>query len=392
MTTRFFFEGWRFSPTSYAVVLQHHLLDIMSREGEPARDLYFRDLPFHASFWKQERGLFPPELEAKIASLGEPSSTTPIDVSFRMAHPTLVRKTSARQSWCWIVTEFGILEQKRLQDSRPVAQALRTPGVRLMTPSNWAKEGLVRSGADPDNITVVPHGYDPAIMTPASRERRDELRTALGWQGRFVFLNVSTLVWNKGIAGLLRAFAQVIEKHPEALLVLKGSDAMLKSDQKLRDSIAELPAPIAARVVANLRYLGQNLTFAQIADLFRAADCYAAPYHAEGFNMPAMEAAACGLPVLCTDGGPTDDFTTPEFCRRIRSRVESHPGLESAHGPGACVLIIDGEHLAQLMLDVIQNESFRAQARVAGPAFLSQRFTWRHVTDRFLAALESEPA
>ncbi len=386
--TRFLFEGWRFSPTSYAVVLQHHLLDILARTDGVPRELYFRDLPFHAHFWKHERGLFPPEQEARIAALREPTHATPIDVSFRMAHPTLVRPSGARASWCWIVTEFGVLEQSRVADGRPVGQALRTPGVRLMTCSNWSKEGLVRSGADPNSITLVPCGYDPALLHPAEPARREELRAALGWQGRFVFLNVSTLVWNKGIAGLLTAFARVLERSPEAILVLKGSDAMLKSDMRLRESLGAMPQADLARVMPNLRYLGQCLSFAQMADLMRAADCYVAPYHAEGFNLPVMEAAACGLPVICTDGGPTDDFTAPEFCRKITSQVVSPPAIVASHGAGSRILLVDGEHLISLMQAIVHDDAFRAQARTAGPAFLEPRFTWRRVTDQFLVALE----
>jgi len=386
---RMLFEGWRFSPTSYAVVLQNHLLDILRRPDAGGHEVYFRDLPFYTPRWKHVRGLMPAADEARVEGLREPPEGTPLDVSFRMAHPTLIERTSAEHSWCWIVTEFGILEQSRLGDKRPVGEALRTPGVRIMTCSNWSKEGLVRTGAAPENVTVVPCGFDPALLRPASEGERTALRRSLGWEGRFVFLNVSTLTWNKGVNLLLKAFAIVVSRHPEALLVIKGSEEMIGSSASLKRSLGTLSPEQAGRVVANIRYLGDHLTSAQMADLFRAADCYVAPYYAEGFNLPVMEAAACGVPAICTDGGPTDDFTTPQFCRRIPSRVSELPELQGPHGPGARVLMPDGNVFVEMMLDTLSNAAFRAHARTAGPAFLNARFTWREVTDRFLRVLLS---
>jgi glycosyltransferase involved in cell wall biosynthesis len=52
---------------------------------------------------------------------------------------------------------------------------------------------------------------------------------------------------------------------------------------------------------------------AGMAELFQAADVFVSPYKAEGFNMPALEAAACGTLVVATKGGATDDFLRPEF-------------------------------------------------------------------------------
>jgi glycosyltransferase involved in cell wall biosynthesis len=46
----------------------------------------------------------------------------------------------------------------------------------------------------------------------------------------------------------------------------------------------------------------------QIPSLYNLADAYVTPYRAEGFNLPACEAQACGTPVIATQGGATDDF------------------------------------------------------------------------------------
>lgn len=383
---RLLIDGWRFSTVSYAVFIQHHVLD-MKRRG--LADIFWRDVPFYTDKWKHTRGLMSPEREAVIESLPlPPEDLSSIDASIRIAHPTVAQATGAKQSWCWIVTEFGILEQSRSGDGRPVAEVLRTPGVRFMTCSNYAKAGLVRSGADPENVTIVPIGFDPDLYKPMEESRRQELRRALGWEGRFVFLNVGTMVWNKGINSLLNCMVPVIERVPSALLVLKGNDQMLGSSNSVSKVLAKMPAESVSKLVGGgMRYLGETLSERQVADLYCAADCLIAPYHAEGFNMPVMEAAASGTPIICTGGGPTDDFTTADFCMAIPSYDFTPPGMEGAHGPGSRILAYNGDDVVERMLEIIKNDAWRERARQAGPAHMRAHFTWEKVTDKFVATL-----
>ena len=61
---------------------------------------------------------------------------------------------------------------------------------------------------------------------------------------------------------------------------------------------------------------------AQMAALYNLADAYVTPYHAEAFNMPALEAAACGVPLIVPRGGPTDDFVYAPSTVFIPTMVE----------------------------------------------------------------------
>ena len=377
-------EGWRFSLTSYAVVNQYQCLEILKR---PEIQLYHSDLPFFTSNWRQIPGLMDAAQEEQIRSLPTPPAGLVADASLRIAHPTLVQPTGARNSWCWVITEFGILENSRIADQRPAGEALGTPGVRFITSSRWSHDGLVRSGADPASIRIIPCGYDPALLRPLDPDTRAQLRRQLGWEGRFIFLNVSTLVWNKGVSALLNAFASIMDRYPEAALVLKGSTELLQSDRRLRESLAAMPGHVAQRLTSRIQYIGDNLNHAQMAAVYGAADAYVSPYHAEGFNLPVLEAGACGVPVVCTGGGSTDDFTDECFAMRVRSRVLSNAELEKNHGPGARALVVDGDHLVQLMTSLITDRSIGERARVAGPAWLSTRFTWKHAVDRLLDVL-----
>ena len=71
----------------------------------------------------------------------------------------------------------------------------------------------------------------------------------------------------------------------------------------LSRTLETLPVTEKQRMLVNLRYNGAPLSFREMALLYQAADVFVSPYRAEGFNIPALETAACGLPVICTRGG-----------------------------------------------------------------------------------------
>lgn len=375
---RILVEGWRFSPNSLAVLSQCYCLQMLKR---PDVELYHKDVPFWTPSWTHVPGLLPPDDESALRALREPPQGASLDASLRIAHPTLVQKTSAKRTWCWIITEYSTLEAVRIADGRPTRDALRTPGVNIITCSQWSKQGLVNAGADPDNIALVHLGFDPRWYKPVDESTRDALRKQFGWEGRFVFLNISTLWWNKGIGVLLQAFNAVAQKHPDAILVLKGNNRALEKESFLSSTLAAMAPDARERITSRIRYMGEYYNVQQIASMYQAADAYVAPYHGEGFNLPALEAAACGLPVICTAGGSTDEFTTPDFCRRIQAQAMGSPQLEQQIGPGAKLLQVDGDHLIQLMGDIVgDGGAFRRQALATGPAYVRERFTWEKVT------------
>jgi glycosyltransferase involved in cell wall biosynthesis len=125
-----------------------------------------------------------------------------------------------------------------------------------------------------------------------------------------------------------------------------------------------------------------------MAELYNAADAYACPYMAEGFNLPALEAAACGVPVICTKGGPTDEFLGEDSALFIASDV-GETTFESAisETPQRGVrLMPDADHLAKLMDRVVSDDAIGDRAR-RGASGLAERTTWPHSLDRLMTVV-----
>ncbi|OGV49293.1 MAG: hypothetical protein A2X49_07305 [Lentisphaerae bacterium GWF2_52_8] len=382
-------EGWRFLPHSYAAVNQWQCLELLRRGSVK---LFFNDLPPCAAHWKQQRGLFSEEEEKQLAEIPPPPECgAGVDAVLRMGFPYDLAPSPFASTFVFGTCEFGAVNGSMLMPGQELAQALATSDVNIITPSNWSSFGFIRSGAPAERVHVVPHGVNTGIFHPLPESSREALRRELGWDSRFVFLHIGAMTENKGIKPMLKAFASIARKHKSATLVLKGLDALYSSREVLSGLLSgHLDKEEVEEIGPRIIYLGETMSFLEIAALHQAADAYLAPYHAEGFNLPVLEAAACGLPSICTAGGPTDDFTTSEFCLRIESRVERVPDSWGGGGGQRIYLVPLFSKLCELMERAICDADLRRVSRQAGPAHVEAHYTWAKVVDILLRELRLE--
>ncbi|MBL9031739.1 MAG: glycosyltransferase family 4 protein [Phycisphaerae bacterium] len=371
-------EGWRQIAHSYAIVSQNYLLELR-RRGDIA--LYHRDVPFASPAWKRVAGLFGPERDAAIMAVPPPPAGLRADAVLRAGFPHFFRAdTTAARTVVWGTSEFGIIEPSAIGDRIPPREALSAATARIVACSTWAASGFINSGASPANVAVVPCGIDTSIFFPPTPEQRAALRKQFGWEGKFVILNISAMTRNKGVNLLLQTVAALAPKHPNLLVVLKGSDTLYNSSRFAQTNFSMLTPEQAALVGPRIGYSGDALSEARMAALYQAADAYVSPYRAEGFNLPVLEAAACGLPVVCTRGGSTDDFTDDAFALRVDASTSVDNEGRTWREPSLPMLIDQVER-------TIADASFRAAAAAAGPAWARERFTWARSVDRLLPHL-----
>ncbi len=376
---RIVIEGWRFMPHSYAVVNHWQLRELARR---PELQIFHTDVSTPFPSWKPEAGLLDPAHEATLRAI-PPRPTDPAfkpDAVLRMGWPLYFHADpSGCPTYTWGTSEFKLIEPNSIGSRRPPNVELPSAASTIIACSNWARLGFLNSGARPDRVLVNACGVDPDVFRPLAPAEREALRRDMGWEGRFVMLNISAMTPNKGILFLLHALSFIVGRHPRALLCLKGTDALYHSGDRTRMQFGQLPPDVAGRVAPHVAYLGNTLSTAQMVRLYQAADLYVTPYRAEGFNLPVLEAAACGLPSLCTEGGSTEDFIDDAFSWRIRAQE-----VDNVIGR---VLSPDIPHLAELMDRAIGDPSFAARAREAGPAWARGRFTWKQSVDRLLAIM-----
>ncbi len=379
-------EGWRQLPHSYSLVNHYQLRQLLRHDHV---SIYHRDLPLLTPSWNCTSGLHDAVDETLVMAIPEPPAEFVADVTYRIGCPFDFTPGLSRRTVMFAATEFGCVLPSTLRD-RTLAgfgTRLADSGTLIATPTEWSRQGLIASGAAAGQVVVVPHGMDPEIFKALEPAVREHLRQALGWQDTFVFFS-NGLMWRRrhGIEYLLQAFSRVVERHPHVRLVIKGREDLFSAKTEITAvANATLQGRALEQTLSRLAYHGDSLAAREIAVFYQCADAYVSTSQAEGFNLPVLEAAACGLPVICPALGPTTEFADPGYTLAI----ESSMATTTLEDQTAQIVVPDLDHLIELMNAVVEREAFRTLARAEGWQRAHAEFTWEHVIARLLPLLES---
>ena len=155
-------------------------------------------------------------------------------------------------------------------------------------------------GADPARIAVVPPGVDLSVFRPGSRgAARERLQLPLSAR---VLLFVGRIQPLKAPDVLIRATARLLQEEPwrrgDVVVAVLGGPSGSGLDRP-----EELQSLVGSLGLAGVVRFAPPVTRDALADWYRAADLVAVPSHSESFGLVAMEAQACGTPVVAARVG-----------------------------------------------------------------------------------------
>lgn len=153
-------------------------------------------------------------------------------------------------------------------------------------------------GADPDRIEIVPPGVEHAFFSPGDQAGA---RTAVGLDPDVpTLLFVGRIQPLKGLEIAVGALAEIVSgAHPTAQLVVVGGPSGAEGFSELariRD-LAELLG-----VADRIRWVDPQ-PHHLLSTWYRSADVVVVPSRSESFGLVALEAAACGVPVVAAAVG-----------------------------------------------------------------------------------------
>jgi D-inositol-3-phosphate glycosyltransferase len=212
--------------------------------------------------------------------------------------------------------------------------------------------------ADPDRIDVVHPGVDLRTFTPGDRVAA---RAALGLSAdQPVVAFVGRIQPLKAPDVLLRAAALIPARAAGPVRVLIAGGA----------SGTGLAAPDSLIRLADDLGIADRVTFLppqsreQLVDVYRAADLVAVPSYSESFGLVAVEAQACGTPVVAAAVGGLPVAVADGRSGRL---VDSHDPQRWADAIGA---VLDSD-LAALRRGAVEHAA---------------QFSWDHTVDELLAS------
>ena len=211
----------------------------------------------------------------------------------------------------------------------------RDPSVRLIAVSSLVAQKLKTIFGRTD-VAIIPNAADTARFTPELRQaRRVESRGLFHFQEEeFVILLIGNDWKNKGLDTLLRALTKLGDLPVRALIV--GSDD-----------------PGTYRITIEQLGLHERIYFqtpsSDVIRFYAATDVYVSPSLEDAFNLPIVEAMACGLPVIASiHAGASENIRDGETgfllqdprdsqqLAQLLRRTADDPGLRSRVGAAAC--------------------------------------------------------
>lgn len=224
--------------------------------------------------------------------------------------------------------------------------------------------GRIRSaiGSHPQYLRL-PSGVDVQRFHPPAD--RHLVRAQLGWEDALVVLCTSRLVARKGQDSLLKAWPKVLERFPQARLVLVGSGPYRPRLEAMRATMGA-----AAHSVSMPGRISEEL----MEQMLQAADVFAMPCRTrgkgldvEGLGIVFLEAQASGLPVIAGDSGGAPE-TVPS-------------------GTGVVVSGHDVEQLGNALALFLGDEGRRQAYGAAGRSHVEQQWTWELMGAKLRAVL-----
>ena len=228
----------------------------------------------------------------------------------------------------------------------------------ILTVSHHAKGSIQRAyGVPPERVVVACPAADEIFWPIPENEERDDVLGAYGVEGLYL-ITVASLAPNKNVGAVLEAYhlAGARAGTGHALVLAGGAGS---AEPGLRRQISQLG-------------LGDDIVLTghvprdHLPSLYSAVTCFLWPSLYEGFGLPALEAMACGTPVVSSNR-----TAMPEVLA------------------GAAILVdpCQPHAIASALKLVLSNEQLRQRLRQAGLRRAAQ-FSWQQTARQTVQCLE----
>jgi D-inositol-3-phosphate glycosyltransferase len=179
--------------------------------------------------------------------------------------------------------------------------------------ASTAKENnalIDKYSADPDKIAVIPCGVNPALFKPFDKQLAREI-CGIGAKNTMLFVGRADPV--KGLDNLLEAISMLKHRDDFQLIIIGGDDSSMAGVKETISASGKYNIEGKIQLVGPVPHDRMYL-------YYNTADFCVIPSYYESFSLVALEAIACGIPILATDVGDVREMSRHcALCRIINS-------------------------------------------------------------------------
>ena len=166
----------------------------------------------------------------------------------------------------------------------------------VFTFSNFNKDAWVKtSGLSEDKVHVLPWGTSKEFNTNGPRAN------ILNKKG-FTFMTNGDFTERKNFEVLVEAYTKEFKPNEDVCLLFKTHfGGFTANDRKMLLNRLKTLSTAWVENPPKIVFYGDKIPTVDMANLYRACDCFVLPSRGEGLGLPIIEAMACGLPIIATN-------------------------------------------------------------------------------------------
>jgi autotransporter strand-loop-strand O-heptosyltransferase len=232
---------------------------------------------------------------------------------------------------------------------------------QMWVPSEWQKACSIADGIPEEFVKVVHEGVDPEIYKPLTPFPNPKI---------FSFLHVGQWQPRKSTLEICQSFLKAFPTNKKVRLYLSTdtlfpSDEYKSTEERLKAHGLNDPRIIPIHYEEREAYVRR----------LQSAHCFVTCARSEGWNLPLIEAMACGIPSIASDFGGSTEYAGEALNVRIRE-LRKPEGIYGGWDVPGKWGEPDYDHLVDLMRDVYDNFYSHQEKALKTSEFIRTEFSW----------------
>ena len=242
----------------------------------------------------------------------------------------------------------------------------------LWVPSKWQRDCTIAQGYDPSKIKVVPEGVDVNTFFPENTSHK------LTSDGRFKFFLAGRWDYRKSIKEIIETFLKTFDENAPVDLIISVDNPFSGDGMKTTEERLEHYGLTDDRI--KISHFPPREEYIQ---LLKSCDAFVSCARAEGWNLPLIEAMACGTPSIYSNCSGQLEFAEGKGLpvkivgeKPVDASTYSHfnDSIGNYYEP-------DFKDLGKQMWNVVTNYKHYKQKALEESEVIRKEFNWEHISE-----------
>ena len=243
----------------------------------------------------------------------------------------------------------------------------------LWVPSKWQRDCTIAQGYDPNKIKVVPEGVDVHTFFP-----NPQVKHKLTSDDRFKFFLAGRWDYRKSIKEIIETFLKTFDKDEPVDLIISVDNPFSGDGMKTTEERLEHYGLLDDRI--KILHFPSRIDY---IDILKSCDAFVSCARSEGWNLPLIEAMACGVPSIYSNCSGQLEFAEGKGIpvnivgeKPVDASTYSHfnDSVGNYYEP-------DFKDLGKKMWEVVTNHSKYKQIALEESEEIRREFNWDRVAE-----------